>query len=779
MVLAGPLPQVGREGTVKVAGYPLVVIPGTYSVSEAERFGQKISTGSLSYADFSPHTSAHASATWVGGYGLQRYSDVPEAQARAMYREASSVECGEDGIAFLAPKLNVMELPWDASDTPAPPVWIGQWGNNIVCVAGRRIFSTPITDGAVWTRASVTLPADALRGAVGQFGSYLIIGFGGSATARYVDANLASLGNVTDDATPTANNLYVYAFSADRASSYIAGGTASTDAHIVWSSTNGIAYATGSKTTCGSSSSKITSLSPGMGIATLFVGKETELGMIDNNGVYKVLVPFDSTSPDNCRGMRQWLSRSTEEQRGAPLLVFPRDRSLWVYRPSSENAGEASNISPWSMPGRRPDRAVGATKAIQGTARWLYYSISSNDGSSNWIIKYDLRTGAPHSWLDLGSNGCQALAVATVNGRPRLYMGYGTKLAFVPLPLDGESALTETSFDFAPQGTLTLPDIDLGFPDEDKVGFSISVVADNLYEGYREIEVYTSRDEGGFYLLGKATSSPSQTLTFQAPQTFKRLGIRCVLKRIAGKLSPQLRAVIARMSINPQLYRIWRFRAAVPAGYLGPVGVEGANPSKVLDDIWEARSSGVPVEFVDIWGKTWTVRVLSVAEDQNVTEGDRPPETILSLTLLQHSAGSEATMVQKVYSGPAATGYFFPIFPMRLGESDLYASDTLSVALSSSYPRWEFKGPGGTIVLRNETTGEEWRLNHELLAGESVSADFDPTKLLVFDQDGNNLSSKVASGSVWWSLRSGANTVSVRMYRATPSSSIKVIYRDQ
>src|SRR5207244_13114822 len=123
------------------------------------------------------------------------------------------------------------------------------------------------TSNGTWTDSGYTLAASAVQGAVGVFGGQLIVGYGSSATAQATTSldGVVALTNVTNG----TNNLYVFAFTADRASMYIAGGTASTNSKLVQSGTTTVNFA--SPFTCGGADSAITALTPGGGIALVFV----------------------------------------------------------------------------------------------------------------------------------------------------------------------------------------------------------------------------------------------------------------------------------------------------------------------------------------------------------------------------------------------------------------------------------------------------------------------------------------------------------------------------
>ena len=118
VVALGPRPQQGRPSQVEIidtAGqsYPLQLVENAYQVKEAQRFGDKISVGPLSYQDFNPYESATVSAHFHAGYGLRRYSDwTGQDDAYGFILESSNIDTRHD-IAIL-------------SDAPAP--WVSILG---------------------------------------------------------------------------------------------------------------------------------------------------------------------------------------------------------------------------------------------------------------------------------------------------------------------------------------------------------------------------------------------------------------------------------------------------------------------------------------------------------------------------------------------------------------------------------------------------------------------------------------------------------------------------
>ncbi len=649
----GMTPGEGRLGEMVLDGEPLSLVPGTYVNDSPDRFGEKLSLGDLKYADFNPYETGWPVSSWHGGYGLRRYSDIQDqyvswsnvwhpaagGSAITMYLEADGVECGENGVAYLSP-LQIHEvLNKSGWVTPGPPVWIGEFNNKLVCVAGDAIFDRDTTahpDVGTWTKQA-DLHTTAVRGAVAVFGGNLLIGYGSAGIAEYFDTAYTAAHAQTT--VGGAGDIYVWAAVADRAAVYVAGGKLTTDVNIV---RNGTTMTTlDGAVTCGSSHSEITSLSPGGRIVEVFVGKETELGCIDSDGKYKILVPFDTETSNNARGMRWWLGAGGAEQRGPVIVYFPRDRTLWSYSPSTELAGTAENVSPWGLPGIRPLNAMGNVVAIQGSARWLYYVVRNVDGDS-WVLRRDSRTGVTHNYLNVGAvTDCYALNITSLFGtNPLLFFGKGTDISYVILPVDGESPLSDSATRFCASGTLTLPDADLFFPDEQKILFSERVIGDGL-SANQAIKVEYVLDGGAWtYISGSASSStvaagPSAEIAYPANTTCKRWGKRYTLSTTSSTSTPQLRGAVTRTFLNTRILQRWTFDATSPGSLLknGMEDIDEAYPTRrTFRNDWKG---GIPVLFTDVDGDQWYVRITKMLVRQVSDEPNRQPVWVISLQLLE------------------------------------------------------------------------------------------------------------------------------------------------
>ncbi|MBT2722319.1 phage tail domain-containing protein [Bacillus sp. ISL-46] len=137
------------------------------------------------------------------------------------------------------------------------------------------------------------------------------------------------------------------------------------------------------------------------------------------------------------------------------------------------------------------------------------------------------------------------------------------------------------------------------------------------------------------------------------------------------------------------------------------------------------------------------------------------------------------TIVQtfKINESP---GTFFPIFPLRLSSSTVFADISIeNTGDVETWPEWIITGPGENIVLRNMSTGDVMNLETSLGVGETITIDTNPYAKTVTKNDGANLFYTLIDESSLWSLQEGENSIQLEMANATTESSIQLTYRNR
>lgn len=124
-------------------------------------------------------------------------------------------------------------------------------------------------------------------------------------------------------------------------------------------------------------------------------------------------------------------------------------------------------------------------------------------------------------------------------------------------------------------------------------------------------------------------------------------------------------------------------------------------------------------------------------------------------------------------------GLFFPILPLRLASSTVFADASIDVTGDvETWPEWIISGPGQDIALRNLTTGETMQLDVTLELGDTLTIDTRPFKKTV-TKNGENVFYTLSDDSSLWALHDGENSIQLEMGNATADSSIQLSYRNR
>lgn len=722
-------PTPGQPDQIILDSFPMQLVPGKYSIEEADRFGEKVSQGTLKYADFNPYESAHAVAAFTGGSGLRRYSDAGDdpTKVATLYKESSNVNCCF-APAVLSPEILYETLP----GCTGACVWLGEaWLTSSGGSIDHQFIAVGPVDNqtGVWQRQGtnnwqqrVVIPnGTALEGAITVYKNVLILGFGMQRLAvgynletgaqTQIMQNAAHITQVTNPTPPPATipeavidapvPMYVWAATADKAEVVLAGGSQNTDWHYITSSIfpdhdfsmtwnpDFVGLQTGIAMGVDTGDTRINSLAPGGGLVAVYVGKTNELGMVDlgqpqnfptgtppgtfAGGVYHSLIPFDSNFNTNCLPMKWLLASGADQQRGSLTLVFPREHALWEYAPADQFSGTATNISPWAIGYRRPPHARGLVTAIQGTARWLYYAVQNGPGHT-WIYRNDQTTGAPHTYLDLDPPGdannqstdVRAMATSTIFGsHPLLFFSAGNQVANILLPLDGDSEVDDPACRYQLQGYIDIPDIDLGFPDEDKIGFTVRVISDNLSPGHRYHRVQYIEDGIGGYAdlnFNPVNVSPGGEVDFPLQNVAKRISLRIWFYTDDPTQSPQLWGFSLRVALNTKVYRLFVLQVRMPADSFTTLADDLQNPYMLVNAFWFRRRRGFPIPYTDPWNDHYLVRIIKMQQQQALREPDKTPEWVVDFTLLEFYTDHRPSPTMLVLDGnPASVNDALPV----------------------------------------------------------------------------------------------------------------------
>ncbi|MBW2559214.1 MAG: phage tail family protein [Deltaproteobacteria bacterium] len=124
-----------------------------------------------------------------------------------------------------------------------------------------------------------------------------------------------------------------------------------------------------------------------------------------------------------------------------------------------------------------------------------------------------------------------------------------------------------------------------------------------------------------------------------------------------------------------------------------------------------------------------------------------------------------------------------PFFPMSIGESTVLGDDIIdNIGQIESWPVWTITGPGSSITLTNEDTGEEISLTGAggltLASSEVIEIDTRPGyKSITKISNGANYFRYLSDASILWSLDSGSVNINTAVTSATSVTEILLSFK--
>jgi phage-related protein len=120
---------------------------------------------------------------------------------------------------------------------------------------------------------------------------------------------------------------------------------------------------------------------------------------------------------------------------------------------------------------------------------------------------------------------------------------------------------------------------------------------------------------------------------------------------------------------------------------------------------------------------------------------------------------------------------FFPILPVRLSTSSNIVNAVLNNAGDvDAWPVIVVDGPATNIYIENATTGKHIEIATGLNADEKLTIDTRPRTRSIRDNLGVNRFSAITPQSSMWSLKKGANTVSIQITGGDQNSRVTITY---
>ncbi len=162
------------------------------------------------------------------------------------------------------------------------------------------------------------------------------------------------------------------------------------------------------------------------------------------------------------------------------------------------------------------------------------------------------------------------------------------------------------------------------------------------------------------------------------------------------------------------------------------------------------------LKLTDLTGAQYRV---SVVKEKLVMPDDNPSMGTWMLDLRATDWRIQAeTLTSTAISLPQSGGViFFPLtFPITFGASSGGSATITNTGTVEASPIITINGPTINPVISNDTTGERLGLNLTLVSGDQVVIDMDNATIV---QGSTNRMGNKATGSRFWSLSSGANTI--------------------
>lgn len=122
---------------------------------------------------------------------------------------------------------------------------------------------------------------------------------------------------------------------------------------------------------------------------------------------------------------------------------------------------------------------------------------------------------------------------------------------------------------------------------------------------------------------------------------------------------------------------------------------------------------------------------------------------------------------------------FFPVPPFKLSPSTTQGQFTVDLSDCDApvYPTWVITGPGSSLVLTNQTTGQVISLNTSLSVGQSLLIDTRPGLQSIRLTDGTNRMNALTTDPALWPLVVGVNTVTAALAGTNADSRISTTFR--
>lgn len=153
-------------------------------------------------------------------------------------------------------------------------------------------------------------------------------------------------------------------------------------------------------------------------------------------------------------------------------------------------------------------------------------------------------------------------------------------------------------------------------------------------------------------------------------------------------------------------------------------------------------------------------------------------KVILTLRAFEPYWDAAAETSQNISAG--AVSAFFPIFPLLLMVSGLFATATIvNGGDAAAWPIWTIYGPGANPKIINVTSGKRFELGLSLQSNQHVEIDTRPGRKTVTLSTGESVFHLLSAASSLWELEVGSNAVRIELDGNDSNSCVRLRYTER
>ena len=594
----------GRSESITLDGNEYKALQ--YKVAELDALASQIRTGILSPADRANEFIASQN-TWHIGYGLGEIRDASDA---GRYHYSKNVDARVRGQLILGPQLSSTTM----TTVEAKNQFI-EFNGSWFAIGARYVH--------IWNSGTVNWDVDkdmgasaaAVKGAATVFANTLVVGAGGSVdywsrTTGGVWSQPAA-GIVAQLLSLVGNTLW-RVFNSNQLSS----------------STNGTTWTTA------------VSIGDSNKVATML----TDYNGNPHTGKPEGLFEYDGTTVRNRLAELGYRLSAQNCQGGKPArgkLFLPVGPAVWTY---TADAVQTEGKPTRSADVLAPSITKGSSSEVRGKIKDLWpdvdflYGVLAASSGNYYITAYDYNPTAGQGWHQLSMTGTTAITALgrfqDATGNPRIWYSEGTTIKYFVLPLDAINPYVDSNYFYAPTGDIYLPVEADTFEDVPKAELSYKFEVDNVTTA-RYVDMSYAIDGGADTTLKRVSVSGLSTVFFPSSTQGRRIQLHLKLTTDSNVQTPRVLPFSRHYQLRFERKKEWTFNVEASRGALPNVPKV---PLDQLKSVESARDSVAPVSFTDKDGRTWTVFVTKIGNEEQIIDGDEVVWTV-PVKLLEWRSG--------------------------------------------------------------------------------------------------------------------------------------------